>query len=515
MAVALILLALGSDLRINGRVYLTVPMPYRLARQTFVVRLLRFPDRFSLFLALPICVLAGYGAAHLLTGLRRRAGALEAVVPYLLFALVLLEYAVVPVPHSDPDLSSFYHEITDGIEDGAILNLPINPQTSKTYMLAQVTHQRPILQGKTARLPEGTYAYLDDQPLLASLRQSGEIDPALTDVTGQLSSLADDDVEYLLLHKQEADLARVARWRRYLPIDPLFEDDEIAVFSTSPVAGRDFALIQELAPGIGPIEILTSTSCLDPGGVYEVDVAWGTTERLERDVSLELSLVPSEGTATVERIYAISPERPADEWPTNTIVWGYYPINVGSQLSPGAYEVTLNLIDPETGQRESRALVVDQVRVPRTRCSLSLPSDATAVNGVFGDALRLLGYQLHRDGEALTVTLHWRSEQRMAADFKVFVHVFDPTTKAPVAQDDAMPKRWAYPTSLWGPGDVVEDEIPISLGGAPSGVYGVAVGVYDPETMERLSVRGPETLSYADGRLVLEGERVVVEGSEP
>jgi hypothetical protein len=510
----LVSLALGTDLRINGRIYSAVPMPYRLASKSFVVRLLRFPDRFSLFVALPMSVLAAHGTSHLLGILRRQARGLATTAICLVCGVVIFEYLAVPVPHIDPQQSSFYREIADGAEKFAILNLPINSQKSKRYMFAQVTHQHPILQGKTARLPEATYAYLDSHPVLRSLRQSGEIDPTLTDVSRQLASLADDNVAYILLQKQEAEPDRLARWRRYLLTVPLFEDNLIAVFSTSPMAGQDFALAQELSPGIGPIEVITSTRCLDPGGVLEIDVGWGTTGPLRQDFSLELSLTSSEGTTAESQVYPVSPDWPTHSWPANTVVWGYYPLPVSASLPSGVYEVKLTLVNAETGEREGRSVVAGEVRVPHARCTFPIPSDATSVNAVFGDALRLLGYRLRRDEDELMITLHWRSEQRMETDYKIFVHVFQQATDALVAQDDAMPKRWSYPTTFWGPGERVKDEIPVSLKGVPQGVYGIAVGVYDPQTMERLPLKDITGQVHAGGRLVLPGETIQVEERE-
>jgi hypothetical protein len=112
------------------------------------------------------------------------------------------------------------------------------------------------------------------------------------------------------------------------------------------------------------------------------------------------------------------------------------------------------------------------------------------------------------------ITLHWRSEQRMETDYKIFVHVFQQATDALVAQDDAMPKRWSYPTTFWGPGERVKDEIPVSLKGVPQGVYGIAVGVYDPQTMERLPLKDITGQVHAGGRLVLPGETIQVEERE-
>jgi hypothetical protein len=92
----------------------------------------------------------------------------------------------------------------------------------------------------------------------------------------------------------------------------------------------------------------------------------------------------------------------------------------------------------------------------------------------------------------------------------VFIHVFDPATGIPVAQDDAMPHRNAYPTHYWGLEEIVEDPIVIYLDGVAPGTYGVAVGVYDAITGDRLTAVDGEGAVSADGRLILP-ETVTVE----
>ena len=133
------------------------------------------------------------------------------------------------------------------------------------------------------------------------------------------------------------------------------------------------------------------------------------------------------------------------------------------------------------------------------------------MEALFGDEMRLLGYEVARpDPARLLVTLTWRSEQRMDTDYKVFIHVFDPASGLPLAQDDAMPRRGEYPTRFWAPGEIVVDEIAISLDGVPDGNYGIAVGVYDQFTNERLAVLTRDGRLAADGRLELPGETVIV-----
>jgi len=508
IAGVMISLALGVNLQVGGQLYPTVPMPYRLASRSFVVRLLRFPDRFSLFVALPMAVLAAYGARELLKAVRNRSRWITIAVVSLLSLTITFEYLEIPVPLNFPESSSIYARLADEPGGFGLLNLPIDPHTSKRYMLDQTVHQHPILQGHVSRSPEGASTYLDNHPLLRGLRQFNEMDPELTDVSRQLTSLAADDVRYVVLQKQEVDIDRLGRWRRYLLIDPRFEDEKIAVFSTSPVAGEDFTLKEELASGIGPIHVVTSTDCLNRGWVMEVDVGWGATAPPTRGLGVELSLLSDGGKVVQTATYALSPAWATNKWPVNAIAWGYYPLRVDDSLPPASYQVQLALVDAQTLERLRRAMIVGEVRISESLCPVRVSPDAVSMNAIFGDELRLVWYRLLREGDHLTVTLHWRSEQRMEADYKFFVHVFDRETGVPVAQHDAMPRQWTYPTTFWGPGEHVEDEFQIDLASVPAGDYGVAVGVYDPQTMARLPVVDPVRPSAPGDRLVLSGEAV-------
>ncbi len=193
-------------------------------------------------------------------------------------------------------------------------------------------------------------------------------------------------------------------------------------------------------------------------------------------------------------------------------------MRISPSLPAGDYNVALALVDPATGAIQGRQAVVGQVTVSERPCAFALPPDgaeAVRVNARFGDDLRLLGYRLSQEDERLILTLHWRAERRMGTAYKIFVHVFDPATQVPVAQDDAMPRRWAYPTTFWGPGEVVTDVVSISLEGVPVGTYGVALGVYDPATMARLPAVDGAGQPQPDARLVLPGEMVSVEGDTP
>jgi hypothetical protein len=509
MALALSLLALGPVLRLNGRFLEGVPTLYGLTEPLFLFRLLRVPERFNIALALPVAVLVSFGVTVLLDKLQsttlRWPGRRFALTAALAF-IILFEYGSGPAPLRSPKISDFYSHLAAESGDGAVLDLPIDALKGKENMFAQTVHGRPLVHGKIARLPQDAYEFVDEHAWLRVMRQSGEMPPWLTDVSVQMNSLAEYGIEYIILHKDQIDAERLARWRRYLALQPVFEDKRIAVIRTRPEVGQEYTLLAELQPGLGPVQTLVTSECFEAGRPLEVDVAWGTQTDVSGEWPVRLTLEKPAGEVAQEWSFP-----PLEAWPAGTLSWGYYPLELDEKLDPGHYELLLALPDEAAAEVPSERMSVGPVELSDGPCPSELAAESEAVDALFGDEMRLLGYKVARpDPARLLVTLTWRSEQRMDTDYKVFMHVFDPASGLPLAQDDAMPRRGEYPTRFWAPGEIVVDEIAISLDGVPDGNYGIAVGVYDQFTNERLAVLSQTGRLAADGRLELPGETVIV-----
>jgi hypothetical protein len=133
---------------------------------------------------------------------------------------------------------------------------------------------------------------------------------------------------------------------------------------------------------------------------------------------------------------------------------------------------------------------------------------AHSLEALFGEEIKLLGYDLTREDNALRLNLHWRAIQRPEGYYKVFVHVLDPETGTGVAQHDAVPRNWAYPTNWWEADEVVSEEIALKMEDVPSGTYQLAVGMYDPEGGGRLPISDDTGESHPRDRLVLPDEIV-------
>jgi hypothetical protein len=123
-----------------------------------------------------------------------------------------------------------------------------------------------------------------------------------------------------------------------------------------------------------------------------------------------------------------------------------------------------------------------------------------------GEAYRFLGYSLRdergrpvdrvRPGQHLFIDLYWKAEARPAQRHTVFAHLVgeahNPATGGPVwAGHDGEPLLGAVPTPHWPPGVVLIDRHPLTVDpGAPPGTYQIEVGLYDPNTGQRLPVAG-------------------------
>ena len=61
-----------------------------------------------------------------------------------------------------------------------------------------------------------------------------------------------------------------------------------------------------------------------------------------------------------------------------------------------------------------------------------------------------------------------------------------------IAGFDGPPVGGNYPTSLWSPGEVVEDVHLLDIADVPPGEYDLRIGLYNPTSGERLPAFGPD-----------------------
>ena len=108
----------------------------------------------------------------------------------------------------------------------------------------------------------------------------------------------------------------------------------------------------------------------------------------------------------------------------------------------------------------------------------------------------------------LTLSLSWLSERgQWDVDYRMFVHVYADVNTPPVAQIDTFPGAVTMPPGNWL--QSIYDTITVDMSSVPSGVYQIAIGLYNPVTF----VRMPITPLYESSRDSL-GVQYVGDGSD-
>jgi len=105
---------------------------------------------------------------------------------------------------------------------------------------------------------------------------------------------------------------------------------------------------------------------------------------------------------------------------------------------------------------------------------------------VFDEVAELVGGEVIFPPEAngdLTVWLYWRAIGQSSTALKVFVHLGEETI---LSQDDQYPQNGRIDTSTWTRGEDYRDVYTLSLASVQPGTYQARVGLYDPETGERV-----------------------------
>jgi len=496
-------LALGPLLRFNRRTYPGIPMPYRLVGWLPPMRLLRKPHRFNILLALPVAILAAHGAAVVKERLRRwEILAVWVVLP----ALVLFDYVSLPAATVAAHTPEYDRILAGEPGDFALVELPADRQASEYHMFCQTVHGRPLLTGHISRLPPDALDFVSSVPLLDGIYQTGSFDTTLPDLTRQLSLLADAGFRYLILHKNP-DLTspdELIVWRRYLIVSPRYEDEDVVVYSTRPEVGNDCRLQIQLADGIGLVESDLSEERVSPGSVSELQAIWGTTAPLTDDLQLEVRLMDRSADITQQELFDIFPSWPTGEWPADTILRDEYALSIEPRLPAGEYTVTVQLVDSEGDQAVGQAASVGQLIMEAPQKTFSAPPLSHQAEAEFGDVLRLLGYDLRVQQEKASLTLHWRALRRMETSYKFFVHLVHARSDDLAAQADVVPHDWSYPTTWWEANEVVSDRIDLPLDDVSRGIYNLWIGVYIPDTGQRLDVlpMSPDLIAE-EGRLRL------------
>ncbi len=275
---------------------------------------------------------------------------------------------------------------------------------------------------------------------------------------------------------------------------------------------RTFAgahLFGNLTPSIGLAAVQVQHLDSDQ---LDVLLSWSVSGSTAANYGISLRLHDSTGersaTLDTQPGYGF---QPTSAWQIGALNEAYT-LSLPSDLPrTGVYALDVILYHVASKEEVGRA-TIDGIRLDSTYAWTSIeppsrdftePSVPNRIDAIFGNQIELLGYDLARDGQTLIFKPTWKAVTNVDANYKVFVHVFDPTTEKIVAQSDAMPRNNAYPTSRWLRGEVVNDTIALPLLDLPSGSYRIAIGLYLPSN-DRLPIGGGRNIDAVNRRVILD-----------
>jgi hypothetical protein len=212
-----------------------VPLPFFLLRLFPGLDAMRVPGRFGLLGALGIAILAAVTLADLARRTPRRASVLLGLAAIL----TVVELYPRALPEQPTKVSEVYDVIAAHPARGAVLELPIkwsmtqghvgfeNANRDFRFLLAQMTHKRPIVSGAVSRFPDADRELLLATPvyrqLLALAGEPGFHEQA--DFDGE--DLAALGIDFVVYHRDDP-APRVLRYVRSLGL-PVLADDETVI----------------------------------------------------------------------------------------------------------------------------------------------------------------------------------------------------------------------------------------------------------------------------------------------
>lgn len=237
MGLLFLLLALGPVLRMDGTVFAQIKLPAAYLADFPPIRAVGRPDFFILGLLLALATLAGLGASDLHRFLLPKRPTWGVPLGLALGLLLLFEFWNGPYRMQPDQIPPFYETVAAEAGEFAIIDLPMGRQPSKQYVWRQTAHNKPIVEGLSARTPPEAYNYIEANALLMRWRHGTPLDCADLGAAGYetaVTQLLQDNFRIIILHKSSTAVPEVEMG--YFTAVPIYEDAQIIVFDLATLA---------------------------------------------------------------------------------------------------------------------------------------------------------------------------------------------------------------------------------------------------------------------------------------
>lgn len=220
-----------------------------------------------------------------------------------------------------------------------------------------------------------------------------------------------------------------------------------------------------------------------PGQKVPLTLVWGA-DQSDGDVAATARLTLQGDDGTTVQAWDV-PIEIARRW--NGDIAGIrrtaYELTIGVSVPAGEY--TLMLALPDAGEahmgmfQRQQQVALNPITVAERARIFEVPDEMVPVEVTFGNAITLAGYELDED----VLRLAWEAQQEVPLTLHVFTHILDENGDL-VGQADHAPQDGRAPTAGWVAGEVVIDEVALSV--TPDTGWTIRVGLYDPVSGARL-----------------------------
>lgn len=220
---------------------------------------------------------------------------------------------------------------------------------------------------------------------------------------------------------------------------------------------------------------------LQPGETLFVHLQW-LAERPLPPLMPILELTQDGEVLAASSTSATHEYYPSDLWQPGALVNDHRSLTIPA-TSAGTAVLTVSIGD--------EVYEIGQIEISGQSRQMTAPEVMQKVEAVFADVGQLVGFDLRQTtyspGESIPLILYWQSGQTGGdVAYTVFVHVLGADGRI-LAQHDAPPANGQRPTPGWIEGEFITDPHTVALGNdVPAGPVSIVIGLYDPQTNERL-----------------------------
>jgi len=250
-----------------------------------------------------------------------------------------------------------------------------------------------------------------------------------------------------------------------------------------------------------------------PGEKLRVTLFWQCLRAPGRDLVTFVQLLDAKGKlVAATETPPTGGLFPTSAWQAGDLLRDQQELPLPASLPDGSYRLVAGLFDAgdkgrltaRLGLRRRDDVELGRIAVRGRPHNLLAPAPQTPLDVRFGDAARLVGYDLQRETGALRLTLYWQAQREMSQSYAVFVHAYDADGRR-IAQHDGTPGAGRFPTSGWIAGEYITDTHTLELADEEA-ARTLWVGLYEEAGGARLPL-----LDAAGASL---GDHVVIELAE-